>query len=196
MVDLPFPQGPVSAAPDAGVRPARPSDAADIADVQLAVWRQRYADVLPVGTLGPAAAEQMAEHWAGSVADPPTALHAVLVATSGRLLVGYVVTAPSADEDGTGEVVDLEVRPDATRLGHGSRLLAAAVDHLRGHGSTAVAAWCGETDAARRAFLESAGLAPDGVRRRLDMGEGTPGVAELRLSARLDEPGADGGTAS
>ena len=47
---------------------------------------------------------------------------------------------------------------------------------------------CGAAPPTRRgaAFLASAGLAEDGVGRRLDMGEGTPGVEEVRLSARLD----------
>ena len=186
MVDLPFPRTNAPAAPDAAVRLARTSDASDVTAVQLEVWRRRYADLLPEGALGAETQTTMAAHWAESIAAPPSSLHAVLVATAGRLLVGYVVTAPAEGEDGTGEVTDLEVQPDATRLGHGSRLLAAAVEHLREQGSTAVAAWCDEADPARRQFLESAGLVADGGRRRLDMGEGTDGVDQLRLSARLD----------
>jgi ribosomal protein S18 acetylase RimI-like enzyme len=184
MVDLPFPLPSAPSAPDAGVRPARAADAGDIAAVQVAAWSRQYADVLPLAALDREAEQQMAEHWAESIAAPPTPQHTVLVATAGRLVVGYAVLAP--DEPGTGEVADLQVHPDATRLGHGSRLLTASVEHLREHGARALVTWCGEADAPRRAFLESAGLAADGVRRRLDMGEGTPGIDEIRLGARLD----------
>lgn len=186
MVDLPFPQPSAPSAPDAGVRPAHPRDASDVAAVQLAVWQRQYADLLPASSFDTATQTQMAQHWAESIAAPPTSTHAVLVATAGRLLVGYAVTSPVEDEPGTGEVSDLQVHPDATRLGHGSRLLAAAVEHLRERGCTSVVAWTGAADTARRTFLESAGLAEDGVRRRLDMGAGTDGVDEVRLGARLD----------
>ena len=186
MVDLPFPVPTAPSAPDAGVRPATPRDASDVATVQIAVWKRQYAGLLPDSAFDTDTQTQMAQHWAESIEHPPTQQHAVHVATAGRLLVGYAVTAPVDDEPGVGEVSDLQVHPDATRLGHGSRLLAAVVESLIKHGSTTLVTWCGETDTTRRAFLESAGLAADGVRRRLDMGEGTAGVDEVRLGARLD----------
>lgn len=186
MVDLPFPRTGAPSGPDAGVRAARPDDAGGITEVQLAVWRRQYADLLPPAALGDDAADEMTRHWAASVQDPPTPAHRVLVATAGRLLVGYASAAPLDDDPATGEIVDLQVHPDATRLGHGSRLLAAAVDHLREVGCTGLVVWCGADDAARLTFLGSAGLAADGGRRRLDMGEGTSGVDEVRLGAGLD----------
>jgi GNAT superfamily N-acetyltransferase len=186
MVDLPFPRTSAPSGPDAGVRSARPDDAADITEVQLAVWRGAYADLLPQEALGPEAADEMARHWAASIDAPPSPAHRVLVATAGRLVVGFATVAPLDDEPGTGELADLQVHPDATRLGHGSRLLAAAVDHLRGNGCTGVVAWSGTDDEARMAFLRSAGLGEDGVRRRLDMGEGSAGIEEIRFGARLD----------
>lgn len=185
MVDLPFPVVSAPSAPDAGVRDARAADADEIAGVQLAAWRRRYSDVLPQDALADDVRADVAAQWAESITSPPSPGHRVLVATSGRLVVGYAVLSPG-EEPGAGEIADLEVHPDATRLGHGSRLLAAAVEHLRQDGRASVVAWCGASDEARRTFLESTGMRPDGVRRRLDMGEGTDGVDEVRLSARLD----------
>jgi GNAT superfamily N-acetyltransferase len=186
MVDLPFPRTGAPSGPDAGVRLARPDDAAEITEVQLAVWRRAYADLLPPEALDPGAAAEMAGHWAASIEDPPSRAHRVLVATAGRLVVGFATVAPLDAEPGIGELADLQVHPDATRLGHGSRLLAAAVDHLRADGCTGVVAWSSPDDGARLGFLRSAGLGEDGVRRRLDMGEGSSGIDELRLGARLD----------
>jgi hypothetical protein len=46
--------------------------------------------------------------------------------------------------------------------------------------------WCGERDRLRTRFLESAGFADDGGRRRMDSGPGTPAVVQVRFSADLD----------
>ena len=110
------------------------------------------------------------------------------VACSGEEVVGLAVIAPASDPDespdSVAEVAELVVRPGATREGHGSRLLAAAVDHARGEGRTALVVWCGTGDDARRAFLESAGLAPDGATRTLDDGAGAT-WRQVRLAASI-----------
>ncbi|MCW2555805.1 MAG: GCN5-related N-acetyltransferase, partial [Mycobacterium sp.] len=67
--------------------------------------------------------------------------------------------------------------------GHGSRLLAAAVDHGRADGMTRAIAWIPERDSATREFLISAGWAPDGLARALDTGAGE--LREIRLHTSL-----------
>jgi predicted N-acetyltransferase YhbS len=190
MADLPF---PVIAAPtaDASVRPARPADAEAITDVLLASWRTSYADLLPDGTLESLDHREVVDQWRSSIASPPTARHLVLVAGSGATVVGYAVASPhvaSTEEQAppTGEIAELVVHPDHLRQGHGSRLMAAAVDHLRNHGDAVIATWCAREDDARRTFFESAGFAFDGTVRRFDSGPGTDGLEEVRLVAELD----------
>ena len=186
MLDLPAPTFP---RPDASVRPARKSDAAALAAVTLASWREQYAAVLPAAAsaLDEAA---LVERWTQALgaADGST----VYVACAGDDVVGLAVVAPASDPDldadasGAAEVAEVVVRPEATREGHGSRLLAAAVDHARGQGRTSVVVWCGTGDDARRAFLESAGLAPDGATRTLDDGAGST-WRQVRLAASITE---------
>ena len=95
-----------------------------------------------------------------AVDSPPSPAHHVLVATEGSTTVGFAAVGPSAEEDarpGEAEVAALLVEPRWGRRGHGSRLLAAAVDFLRQDGVTGLVAWVPDGDRASTAFYESAG---------------------------------------
>jgi len=167
---------------DVSVRAAGPSDAAGLAGVQVQTWRAAYGPLLPpvaLATLEQAGAE---EHWRAAITSPPSGRHHVLVALDDGRPVGLVALAPSDDEDldaaSTDEIGPLLVHPSAGRQGHGSRLLAAAVDAMRADGVTRAVTWTFAADGALQAFYESAGWAADGASRQLDMGELVP---EVRL---------------
>jgi GNAT superfamily N-acetyltransferase len=101
--------------------------------------------------------------------------------------VGFVAVGPGADDDaGTdgAEVFELLVENGAQRAGHGSRLLTAAVDHLREHGYRRAVTWLFEADEPAMRFYTSAGWAVDGSRRTLEMGEP---VEQIRLHTGLEE---------
>ena len=186
MSDLPHPTMP---APDASVRRARPADTAAIAALTLASWRAQPSDLLPVDALAAVEVADVAAEWLEAVAAPPSRRHVVLVALEGDDVVGYVLLAPSQDPDSdgaSGEVADLVIRDDRTRRGHGSRLLAAAVDTLREVGTAELLMWVAAGDDVRLAFLASAGLAADGASRTLDGGPGTAALRQVRWSARID----------
>jgi GNAT superfamily N-acetyltransferase len=170
---------------DRSVRVAWADDAPAIGAVQARAWRESYAGVLPDELVAEVDAAAIAEHWRAAVTAPPTAKHRVLVALERNTVVGFAATAPAADPDVAptdGEVVAFHVDADAQRLGHGSRLLAAAVDTLRADGFTRALHWQVVGDDALRAFLESAGWAPDGAHRTLDLvGDGTATLRQVRL---------------
>ncbi len=177
--------------PDASVRRARPADADTVAALTLDAWRAQPAELLPTGGLDGVTVADLAADWLDAIAAPPSRRHLVLAAVEGDEVVGYLLAAPSQDPDAapdgtSGEVVDLVVRADRTRRGHGSRLLAAAVDTLRGEGCSDLLAWVAVGDDARLAFLASAGFAADGARRTLDGGPGTAALRQVRWSARID----------
>jgi ribosomal protein S18 acetylase RimI-like enzyme len=113
----------------------------------------------------------------------------LLVGCAGEQVVGFAAVGPSADADATvssGEVLALGVHPEARRSGHGSRLLNAAVDTLRGKGFETVSTWILITDEATRAFLTAAGLSPDSAfRDRVIDVDGTV-AREVRLTASLN----------
>ena len=173
---------------DVSVRPARPPDAERVARVQLSTWRTAYADLLPTEALE-VPEEQVAAMWLRAVEVPPSAQHRLLVAFERDELVGFTALAP-AEDDGldpatTAELTALLVEPRWGRRGHGSRLVAAAVDTWRPEGVTTAVHWAWERDTATRSFLTSAGWELDGAVRGLDTG---PRVQrQVRLHTALAE---------
>ncbi len=177
--------GPVA---DASARIARPNDAAAVGMVQAAVWRAAYGEVLPQEVVDQFEPASFARVWRGSLKNPPSPRHVLLVGCAGEQVVGFVAVGPSTDRDATetsGEVLALGVHPEARRSGHGSRLLNAAVDTLRGKGFSSMAVWLLARDEQTRAFLTAAGLSPDSAYRdRVIDADGTI-VREVRLTADL-----------
>lgn len=185
------------------VRDARPPDAGAIARIQVARWRTGYAGLVPEDVLGELTSEEAErrweEQWAGSLAGPPTSRHRVLVAVTagdggGRVVAGFASFGPATDPDRwpatDAELYELCVAQGLAGRGHGSRLLNAAAETMAEDGFGIVSAWVLERDAAARRFLESAGWAPDGARRELDMGTAVPAI---RLHAALDPAPGPGG---
>jgi GNAT superfamily N-acetyltransferase len=104
-----------------------------------------------------------------------------------RVVAGFASFGPATDPDRwpatDGELYELCVAQDQAGRGHGSRLLNAAAATLAEDGFGTVSAWVLERDAGARRFLESAGWAPDGARKAVDMGTAVPAI---RLHAALD----------
>ena len=175
---------------DVSVRAARADDVAEIARIQVDTWRTAYDAVLPAPVLEGLSVQAAQAAWAAAVQSPPSPYHRVLVAQEQNWTVGFAALAPADDlEPGDPEPATtvllgpVLVEPRWGRRGHGSRLLAAAVDHARGDGMTRAIVWVPESDTASRDFFVSAGWAPDGLARALDTGAGE--VREIRLHTSL-----------
>lgn len=183
------------------VRPARGSDAGEIARIQLTTWRVAYRRILPPRALDQLDEGWMAQRWRSAIEAPPTGRHRVLVAVEQAdqaYLVGFAASGP-ADQaalapgeealgaevlgEGVAAVTDLLIEPRWGRRGHGSRLLAACVDLWRSDGFTTAVAWAYQGDVATQKFLTSAGWQPDGAVRALDVDDQL--VPQLRLHVDL-----------
>lgn len=176
---------------DASVRLARESDAPAVGLVQATVWREAYAAVLPQAVLDAFEPQPFTAAWRRSLAAPPAGIYRLLVACAGDQVVGFAAIGPSQDPDAspeTGELTAVGVHPQARRSGHGSRLLNAAVDTLRGAGAEHLSAWVLVSDEATRAFLEQAGLRPDGAFRDRVVSPDGETAREVRLVATMTEP--------
>jgi GNAT superfamily N-acetyltransferase len=174
---------------DVAVRAARAEDVPEIARIQVDTWRTAYRRLLPESVLAALDVAAAAQAWEAAVVSPPSPAHHVLVATEGSDPVGFVAVGPSTEEDarpGEAEVAALLVEPRWGRRGHGSRLLAAAVDFLRQDGVTGLLAWVPDGDRASTAFYESAGWEPDGTARILEADGGS--VRETRWHVALEGP--------
>jgi GNAT superfamily N-acetyltransferase len=177
---------------DVSVRPARPEDAAEIGRIQVATWRTAYAQLLPAPVLAALSEDEAAAAWTAAITAPPSPRHHVLVAQEQHWRVGFAALGPAEDlEEGDPEpgttlaLAPILVEPRWGRRGHGSRLLAAAVDTARADGMTRAIAWIPEGDTPSREFLLSAGWAPDGLARALDTGAGE--LREIRLHTVLTD---------
>ena len=190
---LPLPR--LTGSADASVRPARPSDAAEIARIQAVTWRTAYRAVLPLELLDEWDEAAATASWHAAVSRPPTPGHGVLVALERQAVVGFAAYGPpelSADErpdpaGPTTEISTLLVEPRWGRRGHASRLLAAVADLARDGGAARLQTWVLEPDRVSADFYESAGWAPDGWARTLDTG-GAP-LREVRWHALIDDDG-------
>jgi ribosomal protein S18 acetylase RimI-like enzyme len=170
---------------DVSARVAWADDAEAIAALQAKAWREMYAGVLP-----DQAFEPQPDQWRAMLSRPADARLRVLVAMDRHRVVGFALTAPAGDPDcdpvADGELADLTVDPDERGRGHGSRLLQAAADTLRADRFSRAVTWSLATDDALRGFLTSAGWAPDGAHRELDLdGTGVTTVKQIRLHTDL-----------
>lgn len=175
-------------AADASARVARASDAPAVGLVQAAVWRAAYGHVLSREVVDQFDGPSFARVWRDSLSTPPSPRHVLLVGCAGEQVVGFAAVGPSVDADASetsGEVLALGVHPDARRSGHGSRLLNAAVDTLRGKGFGSLSTWILATDEPTRAFLTAAGLSPDGAFRDRVIDVDRMVAREVRLTADL-----------
>ncbi len=161
---------------DVSVRPAVPGDEAPMTRVQVTAWRDTHEVALGDGVIDALDTDAMQARWAQAITSPPGPGFAVLVALDGPDVVGFAAVAP-------GQLLALEVHPDHQRGGHGSRLLAAAVDRLRTDGAEQIVTWIMDDDTARERFFSSAGLGPDGTERIL--ATGVRDVVEHRWSAAV-----------
>ena len=174
---------------DVSVRVAWADDAEAIAAVQVAAWREQYADLLPADAV-PDDPAPVAEAWRASLARSADARNRVLVALERNRVVGFAVTTPAGDPDcdpvSDGELAELVVAPGEQRKGHGSRLLQAAAETLEADRFTRAVMWAIATDDARRGFLVGAGWAADTAHRELDLdGSGATTVKQVRLHTAL-----------
>ncbi|MDO5701193.1 MAG: GNAT family N-acetyltransferase [Bowdeniella nasicola] len=166
--------------PDFAVRPAVPSDA----DAIWAIQRSVLSEDLAAGLGGslPAQARERIEATDGASTWRETLAHIpagglVVVATRNERVVGYAALTPLAQPvSPTGgevtidaEISALDVRAADQRQGHGSRLLAALMEGASALEHRGVLAWTVAAQEARIRFLTSAGFAPLGVKRTLEL---------------------------
>lgn len=179
---------------DADVRAADPSDATEIARIQLSTWRSAYAELLPSAVLDELDPLETELRWRHTLLTGPAR---VLLATEADWTVGFCAAGPApeaeiADAQGVAPpdaatvalISTLLVEPRWGRRGHGGRLLGRMAEQLTAEGAARGITWVPEADVASMSFFRGIGWDPDGTVRTLDAG-GRP-LRELRLSGSLD----------
>lgn len=184
---------------DVSVRPARESEAAELARIQRDTLLMAYEGLLPVPTFAqladPGVQSEIVASIAGQISAGGVAAR-VLVALEGERPVGLAF-ALAAVRGPAGVLVDTDPEPDRIgyleqilveprwgRRGHGSRLLAAVAAFFTEAGFDRAVTWAPEQNSATLDFLVSAGWARDGYVRGLDAGAGVT-LREVRLHTAL-----------
>jgi GNAT superfamily N-acetyltransferase len=174
---------------DGTVRIAVPNDAATIAGIQADALRLNYAALLPDEAVDYFDIAAATNGWAEAISSPPSPRHRVFVAVGLDRVVGFAATSPATDADlkpeSDAELLALHVAPDHVRLGHGSRLMAAIVDHAHDDGVARLVMWVFAADDPVRMFLRDNGWEPDGSTRDLDVGEL---LHQVRLHTGITDP--------
>lgn len=158
-------------AADVSARLAWPDDAPHIVDIQIAHWRNTYADMMRPEVLDGMNPTEMAGMWVQIISRAKDARIRTLVALEGPQIRGFALVHPCHDPDADqvidGEVGEFIIAAEHRSAGHGSRLLQACADTLRADGFRRAVWWVTSTDDESRQFAEAAGWAPDGAHREL-----------------------------
>jgi GNAT superfamily N-acetyltransferase len=141
------------------IRPARPEDAAALARIYVAAWRDAYAGILPDAMLVGMSDVRHAAAWQRELRARDR--HSdTLVAEDGDGVLGLVSIGPArrasyAQPEG-GEIYRLYVAPVRQGEGAGKRLLMASLDWLIARDVDAVIVWV-LADNPARFFYEAMG---------------------------------------
>jgi GNAT superfamily N-acetyltransferase len=113
------------------VRPAREADAAGLADVHAAAWREAYSGIIPALTLERMIARRGPAWWRGMLAR-----RLLLVLEVGGTVAGYasVAAASGRARPGVAEIQELYLAPQYQGIGLGGRLFTAVLKTARRRG--------------------------------------------------------------
>lgn len=139
------------------VRPAVAADAAGIARVHIAAWRETYTRLLPAGALDDLDPIARAERWAGIIADDRTDLW---VADDAGEIVGWASASAGRDADAPRdlELEGIYVLERRHGTGAGQRLLDATI------GDRPAYLWSAADNPRAQAFYVKNGFIDDGTR--------------------------------
>ncbi len=135
------------------VRMATVDDAAAIAAIHVAAWRETYRGLVPDAVLDGLSVEARTVEWRRRLGLPGGA---AAVAVDGGV-VGFGSCGPQRDPGlGTdGEIYTLYVLVRAQRRGWGRGLMAALAGALRAHGRQSASLWVAEANVPARRFYEA-----------------------------------------
>ncbi len=117
------------------MRPARITDAADIAAFHLRVWRASYLDFVPAAIVEKLDFQNRLSYWTTKLGVVNPRQH-TLLALEATTLTGFVCFGPPTDlafgtpTGSRAEIKHLFIDPDHQGQGLGRRLLLAAFEHL------------------------------------------------------------------
>ena len=156
------------------IRPANPSDARSIAEVNVASWRSAYRGLLPDSVLDNLSVEDKADRMRARIIEHTIQ---VLVLEQNSAIIGFVTFGASrdrdADQERVGEIYAVYLGPGNWRKGHGSALVNAAIASLQGAGYTEVTLWALYNNQRAAQFYQAVGFEAEGATKEETRADGT-----------------------
>ena len=171
------------------IRGARVADADVMGEIHVRAWQSAYRGAMPDEFLDRLDPGLRISQWRETLTYPRTVDRHWVLERAGEV-VGFAHTGTSRDRDavtGSAEIFAVFLRPDVVGAGLGHRLIAHAIDDLRGRGAAWITAWVFEGAARARHVLDVAGFRPDGGQRGFSV-LGEP-MRELRYRLTLVSTG-------
>lgn len=169
------------------IRRAQLGDVGAIARVEVDSWRAAYLGLVPASVLNDLSPAAPAARWARILRREAALGSRVWVLCDGGSVLGYASAGPTRDEDDdprdVGELYTIYLLPAAWGRGLGAALLDTAQDDLARRRFKAMTLWVLEGNTRARRFYELCGLALDGARRPVRIGQGS--LPEVRYRRAL-----------
>jgi GNAT superfamily N-acetyltransferase len=142
------------------IRLASIDDAAALAEVHVAAWRESYGALLPKAMLARLSSPIRAERWRRMLSDP--ARPRVYLAEQEGWIVGFVDGGRCRDRALAQdmEIYELYLLDAVKRQGIGGRLLKAVVHDFLAEGAVSAGVWALGDNHSARAFYERFGAEP------------------------------------
>ena len=180
------------------IRPARPSDASAIADIQVETWRDTYAGMIPDRTLLGLCRRSHVESWHRILRDTRADNITRVAEGPDASVVGFANGghARPTNLSYDGEVYTLYVLPDHQGAGNGRRLLGALFSALSAAGCRSALVWVLAKNPARF-FYEAMGGTFIAIREEpfhdVVLSECAYGWSDLARHAEMGTWGSDNG---
>lgn len=140
------------------LRAATPNDAEAIADVHIRAWNETYRGVMPDAFLDEFSKTPRMDAWRKRLTTPQDRW-TFRVAVEDDEILGFAGAGPAREAAlmTDGEIYAVNLVMQATRKGHGTRLMKAMAEGLIGHGFQSVGLWVIEQNIGARWFYERLG---------------------------------------
>ncbi len=145
------------------IRAATPEDAAEVARVHVASFREAHAGLLPEDFLQTLSVEAREEMWRRMLIERADT-HFLFVAEDGERIIGFAAGGPDTnDQPGTpssgyaGKIYTIYLLPEAQGQGAGRSLLERTLAEFRSRGRSPVFLWVLKQNAQARGFYEHMG---------------------------------------
>lgn len=158
------------------IRPARPEDAAAMAQVNVQSWRETYRGLMPDARLDdPGFLTARERFWTMALTDERYRENRVAVAERDGTVIGIAMSGPPLDDDATWtrQLYVLYVLAAEHGTGAGPALMEAVVDPQQ-----SVALWVADPNPRAQAFYRKHGFVSDGATQT------DHGVREIRMVRR------------